>query len=165
MLIITKVELINFWNYIVMLQTEHFLSYFRFLFLLELCASKCYKCFKELQLFMRHTPRDFFIFFNYLIFLLCEKKNLWPLFYGWGSTISRLQSNYEETVNFLPLSCQQFLVLILKGSIDLGATQWFWTGEPWIGNPVAAFKLTEWLYLRKYICNGMIKYTQKIYTI
>ena len=128
-------------------------------------------CIEMLQVFQRiatihetHTY-GFLYFFNYLIFLLWEKKNLWPLFYGWGSTISRLQSNYEETVNFLPLSSQQFLVPILKGWIDLGATQWFWTGEPWIGNPVAAFKLTEWLYLRKYICNGMIKYTQKIYTI
>ena len=33
-------------------------------------------------------------------------------FYGWGSTASRLQSHYEETVYFLPLSSQKFLVLI-----------------------------------------------------
>ena len=33
-------------------------------------------------------------------------------FYGWGSTSSRQQSRYEETVYFLPLSSQKFLVLI-----------------------------------------------------
>ena len=33
-------------------------------------------------------------------------------FYGWGSTVSRLQSHYEETVYSLPLSPQEFLVLI-----------------------------------------------------
>ena len=32
--------------------------------------------------------------------------------YGWGSTVSRLQSHYEETVYSLPLSPQEFLVLI-----------------------------------------------------
>ena len=31
------------------------------------------------------------------------KKTLWPLFYGWGSTASRLKSHYEEAVCFLPL--------------------------------------------------------------
>ena len=33
-------------------------------------------------------------------------------FYGWGSTASRLQGHYEETVYFLPLCCLTFLVLI-----------------------------------------------------
>ena len=35
-------------------------------------------------------------------------------FYGWGSTASMLQSHYRETVSFLPLTSQKFLVLILK---------------------------------------------------
>ena len=35
-----------------------------------------------------------------------------PPFYGWGSTVSRLQSHYGEAVYFLPLSSQIFLVLI-----------------------------------------------------
>ena len=33
-------------------------------------------------------------------------------FYGWGSTVSRLQSHYKETVYFLPLGPQEYLVLI-----------------------------------------------------
>ena len=41
-----------------------------------------------------------------------KKTTLWPLFYGWNSTISRLQSHYQETVYFLQLSPQEILVLI-----------------------------------------------------
>ena len=37
-------------------------------------------------------------------------------FYGWASTASRQQSQYEETVYFLPLSSQRFLVLIRSTS-------------------------------------------------
>ena len=34
------------------------------------------------------------------------------LFYGWGSTVSRLQIHYKETVYFLSISPQEFLVII-----------------------------------------------------
>ena len=34
------------------------------------------------------------------------------IIYGWGSTVSRLQSHYKETVYFLLLSPQEVLVLI-----------------------------------------------------
>ena len=34
------------------------------------------------------------------------------LFYGWDSNASRLQSHYEEAINFLPISFQKLLVLI-----------------------------------------------------
>ena len=40
-------------------------------------------------------------------------------FYGWRSTVSRLQSHYEETVYFLPLSLQEFLVVIQSTSEGL----------------------------------------------
>ena len=45
-----------------------------------------------------------------------QKKNFMATFYGWGSTASKLHSHYEETVYFLPLSPQKFLVLILLTS-------------------------------------------------
>ena len=51
-------------------------------------------------------------------------------FYGWGSAAARLQSHYEETVYFQPLSSQEFLVL-MKVWANLRATQWFWTQNPW----------------------------------
>ena len=38
------------------------------------------------------------------------KKNVMAPFYGWGSTVSRLQSHYEETVYFLPISLSYFAV-------------------------------------------------------
>ena len=37
-------------------------------------------------------------------------------FYGWGSTTSRLQSHYEESVYFLPFRSQKFLILIWSTS-------------------------------------------------
>ena len=37
-------------------------------------------------------------------------------FYGWGSTILRLQSHFEETVYFLPLSLQEILVFMWSTS-------------------------------------------------
>ena len=40
------------------------------------------------------------------------RKNFMTPFSEWGSSVSRLQSQYEEAVFFLPLSSQQFLVLI-----------------------------------------------------
>ena len=60
------------------------------------------------------------------------------------TTVSRLQSHYEETVYFLPFNSQ-----VSRGSwysIDWirknerlcwpwSTTQWFWPWDPWIGNP------------------------------
>ena len=34
----------------------------------------------------------------------CSKNAVWFLFYGWGSTVSKVQSHYNETVSFLPFS-------------------------------------------------------------
>ena len=44
------------------------------------------------------------------------KENIATAFYGWGSTISRLQSHYEKAAHFLPLISQKFLVLIWSTS-------------------------------------------------
>ena len=52
------------------------------------------------------------------------------LFYGWDSTVSMLQSHYEETVYVLPLSPQENLVLISMTSEGLKADP---TLEPPIG--------------------------------
>ena len=35
-------------------------------------------------------------------------------FYVRGSTFSKIQSHYEETIHFLPLSAQEYLVLASK---------------------------------------------------
>ena len=43
---------------------------------------------------------------------LLLKKNFLVPFYGWSSTVSRLQSHFEEAVLVLPLGSQDLLVLI-----------------------------------------------------
>ena len=54
------------------------------------------------------------------------KKNFTALFYGWASTVSRLLF-----MTWFPglLGTQR-----MKGWVELGTTQWFWTRDPWIGN-------------------------------
>ena len=60
-----------------------------------------------------------------------------------GVQLPQGYSHFKEAVYFLPFSFQKFLVLILstsegwKAESNLGATQWFWTQDPWIGNPVS----------------------------
>ena len=39
------------------------------------------------------------------------EKNFTTPFYGWGSTVSRLQSQYEETVYFLLVILQELLAI------------------------------------------------------
>ena len=70
------------------------------------------------------------------------KKTLWPFFMD-GVQLPQCNSHFDEAVYFLPLSSQKFLVLNLSTSegwkdwINLGATQWFWTWNPSIGNPAS----------------------------
>ena len=63
-----------------------------------------------------------------------------PFFYGWGSTASRLQplrgGSLLFTTKFPEIPGTNFIDLgRMKGWVDLGATKWFWTRDPWIGNP------------------------------
>ena len=61
-------------------------------------------------------------------------------FYGWGSTASRLESlrggSLLFTTKLIEIPGTDFTDLgRMKGCFDLGATQWFWTRDPWIRNP------------------------------
>ena len=61
-------------------------------------------------------------------------------FYGWGSIASRLVplrgGSLFFTTKFPDIPGTHFIDLgRMKGWVDLGATQWFWTQDPWIGNP------------------------------
>ena len=61
-------------------------------------------------------------------------------FYGQGSTASRLEplrgGSLLFTTKFPENSGTHFTELgRMKGWVDLGATQWFWTWDRWIGNP------------------------------
>ena len=68
-------------------------------------------------------------------------KNFMTPCYGWGSTASRLQPLWGGsllfTIKFPKIPGTHFINLgRMKGWVDLGATQWVWTRDPWIGNPV-----------------------------
>ena len=60
-------------------------------------------------------------------------------FYGWGSTVSRLQTHCEEANYFLPLGPQDFLVLIYstsegwKAELTLEPPSGFEPGTPELG--------------------------------
>ena len=66
-----------------------------------------------------------------------KKKTLWPPFYGWGSTASRLEPlRGGSLLKFPEIPGTHFIDLRrMKGWVDLGATPWFWTRDSWIGNP------------------------------
>ena len=66
--------------------------------------------------------------------------NFMAPFYGWGSTASRLVplrgGSLLFTTKFSDISGTHFIDLgKMKDWVDLGATQWIWTRDPWIGNP------------------------------
>ena len=67
-------------------------------------------------------------------------KNFMAPFYGWGSTVSKLESlrgsSLLFTTKFPEIPGTHFIDLgRMNGWVNLGATQWFWTWDPWIGNP------------------------------
>ena len=68
------------------------------------------------------------------------KRNLLAPFYGYGSTASRLEplrgSSLLFTTKFLEIPGTHFIDLgKMIRWVDIGATQWFWTRDPSIGNP------------------------------
>ena len=68
------------------------------------------------------------------------KKNFMAPFYGWGSNVSRLEplrwGSLLFTTKFPEIPGTHFNDLErTNGWVDLGATQWFWTWDPWIKNP------------------------------
>ena len=78
---------------------------------------------------------------NKKILNLCHlKKNFMAPFYGWGSTGSRLEPLRGGSLLFTTKSPEipgtHFIDLgRMRGWVHLGATQWFWTRDPWLGNP------------------------------
>ena len=69
-----------------------------------------------------------------------KNNNLMAPFYGWGSTALRLEPIQGGSLLFTNKSPEipgsHFIDLgRMKGSVDVGVTQWFLTRDPWIGNP------------------------------
>ena len=68
------------------------------------------------------------------------QKNFMVPFYGWGLTVSRLEPLWGGgllyNTKFPEIPGTHFINLgRVKGWFDLGATEWFWPWESWIGNP------------------------------
>ena len=69
------------------------------------------------------------------------KKNFIASFYGWGSIASWLVEPLRGCGLLFPTKFQEipgthFIDLgRMKGCVNLGATQWFSTWNPWIRNP------------------------------
>ena len=78
-----------------------------FLFLVRISASKK-RFFMNWCRFLDHEYR----FLNAIASCLILKKDFMAPIYRWGLTASRLQSHYYDTGCLLPLSPQEFLVLI-----------------------------------------------------
>ena len=96
----------------------------------SLYENKWYPLFYQ-RLFKQPPPPPVFFFFL---------KNFMALFYGWGSTASRLEplrrGSLLFTSKFPEIPGTHFIDLgRMKGWVDLGATQWFWARDLWIGNP------------------------------
>ena len=87
---------------------------------------------------------DLLLYLKEMMFTLLKnlrQKNpfMAPL-YGWGSTASRLEplrgGSLLFTTKFPKILGSHFINLErMKSWVDLGANQWFWTRDPWIGDP------------------------------
>ena len=71
---------------------------------------------------------------------ILKKKTLNAPFYGWGSTASSLEPFWGGgllfNTKFPEIPGTHFIDLWrMKGWVNLWATQWFWTRDPWIGGP------------------------------
>ena len=88
-------------------------------------------------------------------------------FYGWHPTASRLQplrgGSLLFNIHFPEIPGNHFIDLRrMKGWVDLGGTQWFWTRNPWIGNP-APWPLSQYVcpWIKKFGCNSLTWMTLK----
>ena len=71
------------------------------------------------------------LFLNFFFFF--KKKNFMVPFYGWDSTTSRLEPLQGGSLFFTIKFPGIPDLRRVKGWVDLGATQQFWTLDPWIG--------------------------------
>ena len=79
-------------------------------------------------------------------------KNFMAPFYGWSSSTLRLEPLWGGsllfTTKFPEIPGTHFIDLgRMKGWVNLGATQWIWTRNPWIGNPESSAQKC-WCLLR-----------------
>ena len=74
----------------------------------------------------------------YAVFVKLKKKALWPLFLWMGFNCLKplWVGSLLFTIQFPEIPGTHVINLgRIKGWVDLEVTQWFWTQDPWIGNP------------------------------
>ena len=73
-----------------------------------------------------------------LEYLISIKKKFMVPFHGWSSTASRLEPLWGGSLFFtkFPEIPGTHFIDLERIWVGLGATQWFWKRDPWIGNPV-----------------------------
>ena len=86
------------------------------------------------------APCDLQIKHRQNILINFKKKTFMAPFYRCSSTASRLESlrrgSLLFTTKFPEIPGTHFIDLGgMNGWVNLGATQWFWIRDPWIGNP------------------------------
>ena len=80
------------------------------------------------------------VFFDLFTEVLKRLNVFMTPFYGWGSTVSRLEplrgGSLLFTTKFPEIPGTHFIDLGRMNSwVDLGATQWFWAQDTWVGDP------------------------------
>ena len=95
--------------------------------------------------------------------------NFTALFYGWGSTALSLEplggGSLLFTNKFPEISDTNFLDLgRMKAWFSLGATQWFWTWDPWIVNLISTRLLLKFYIYEHWNqdCYSKYKVTRQI---
>ena len=86
------------------------------------------KLYLKVKVYITKLQSVFFIFF------------FMAPFHGWGSTASRLGQLWGGSLlftnKFPEIPGTHFINLgRIKDWVNLAVTQWFWTRDPWIGNP------------------------------
>ena len=86
------------------------------------------KLYLKVKVYITKLQSVFFIFFFMVPF------------HGWRSTVSRLEQlwggSLPFTNKFPEIPGTHFINIgRIKDWVNLGVTQWFWTRDPWIGNP------------------------------
>ena len=113
-------------------------TFFHFSFCTCLCLTlkiwyQCHPLYKNSIFPLFHHPT-----LNWVI--LKTLKNFMAPFYGWSSTASRLEPLQGGCLLFatkFPETGTHFIDLRrMKDWVNCGATYWFWTRDPWSGNPV-----------------------------
>ena len=91
---------------------------------------------------------------------LTLRKNFMAPFWGWSSTVSKLQSHYDEPAYFLSLSPQEVLVLIWS-TLEGWKASWPWSQSVSPGTPGLGIQHPNHQAIASLSCYAINKQLQK----